>query len=1459
MAETRGISWWAAALGLGSLAALIGAIAGLFIFFQTQTGLSFLAERIGRALSDGTMTVHASGLTGSILSSFSVGKITVGDRAGTYAVVDDTRVEWRPTALFNRTVHIESVSIGKIAVSRLPQTEAGSGSGPASMQDFASGFTIKAGKIGIGEIDLAQPVLGEAQRLSATATASLNGDMSGAALDLVLRRVDGGRDRAEMRLDYAAHPARFAALVRIEEPAGGVLARLAGLPRGDRLSIDLSGDGPPENWKGTLKFASGSALAMRTGISLVLHDATIGVSLDGTASIESLLPSRVRLLAAPRVRFRGSADVVPAEGIIVRKFTAESDLLDMSGNGGYRFADGGISAAISSRLRDHPSAAALLPEIAVSQASADVKLDGTLDAPRFGAQIQTGTVAAGPARVASTQVSIQATPSSSNAFDLKGTMKAAGVNPGTAVPAGVLGPLLDLTFAGKLGPDGSLGDAMFSAVSGPTKASLSGRLDANGLATGSYSLQLEQIESLTRSADLALTGRAGAEGRFSVDVTKGSASVTTGGSLADLATPSSGIAALLGTRVPFTGTIDWHEGKPMRLAGVKVGPAIGPIEADGTLDAATGALSATLRAAVSDLSKLSTVAGAGLGGGATISATLEGPVGALTARGDVQFTRFHMEDVALGAPRVGYKGKFEDASVKAELSLGGDLGGKTLKGGLNGVFGNGTIDLSGIDIAVGKNRLSGKLALDPARRRLAGDMKAVLTDIRDLPGAGQLGFSGAGEIHAMAGERRDTDIELTVAARHIRIGSGGSDDATIARATARFRLRSPFADVSAAGDIDLENVQVAGLRHGKAQIGIKGTLSNVEWSASAGAEDTLPISLSAQGTLSSSPARSRLAVEKLEGSFAGQAIASKEPFAVTWRGEKEWRVGPVDLSLAGGSLRMDGSLAGGVLDANGRFDDLPLRLGSLIDSYFQMEGSIAGKFRATGSPASPVLTLSLAGQKIRPPEMTSEEFAGFNLAMDIRQDSAATRATGKLTGPQQTSATLALQTLPLIGLAPFSLALEPGLAISGDLAWNGQLGLVDALFGLGDNRVAGVVSAKANITGTLGKPVVRGDARLSGGSYEGAELGTVLRKVEGHVIFSGDSARLVSLSANDGATGRLSGSGQVQFGGAGVTSGGIEVKLDRFTALRHPLVEAVVTGPLTLSGTLDAPRLSGGLRVEKAQINIPEQLPQEIVELDVVEINGEPGNGATATGSKEPSLSKAFPVSLDLTLDFPTRTFVRGRGLDSEWKGKLALSGTTDAPVIDGKLDVVRGTFAFAGKTFVVKSGSVTFPKSASDPEIQATAEAALKDLVAKVELSGNISKPTIKISSDPALPQEDVLAHILFGRTTGQLSALQAAQLAQTAATLSGKTGTGIVDKVRQTLGVDVLNVESGEDKSKGASLKAGKYLTDDVFLSVTQGTKPGSQKVGVEVQVLPNISVESDVSGTADGNIGLNWKWDY
>jgi translocation and assembly module TamB len=145
--------------------------------------------------------------------------------------------------------------------------------------------------------------------------------------------------------------------------------------------------------------------------------------------------------------------------------------------------------------------------------------------------------------------------------------------------------------------------------------------------------------------------------------------------------------------------------------------------------------------------------------------------------------------------------------------------------------------------------------------------------------------------------------------------------------------------------------------------------------------------------------------------------------------------------------------------------------------------------------------------------------------------------------------------------------------------------------------------------------------------------------------------------------------------------------------------------------------------------------------------------------------------------------------------------------------------------------------------------------------VDGPLTKPSISLTSSPALPQDEIVSRVLFDKSTSKLSAYEAAQLGLAIAELSGKGGGGgIMDFARKTLGVDVLQVESVETEAGSKPVVgAGKYVTDDVYVGVKQGASPESSSVGVEVEVTPNIFLESDVRRSGQSDVGVKFKYDY
>jgi len=156
---------------------------------------------------------------------------------------------------------------------------------------------------------------------------------------------------------------------------------------------------------------------------------------------------------------------------------------------------------------------------------------------------------------------------------------------------------------------------------------------------------------------------------------------------------------------------------------------------------------------------------------------------------------------------------------------------------------------------------------------------------------------------------------------------------------------------------------------------------------------------------------------------------------------------------------------------------------------------------------------------------------------------------------------------------------------------------------------------------------------------------------------------------------------------------------------------------------------------------------------------------------------------------------VDGMGLDSEWSADLQLRGTTEAPRIGGVARVVprQGFYSFAGVRFDITRGTIFFQsESPPDPRIDIRAETVSEGLAVAVTVTGNSSKPEIAFSSVPALPEEELLARMLFGDGVSNLSATDALQLGAAVASLRGGGGMDPINRLRTAIGLQPKNAQA-------------------------------------------------------------------
>ncbi len=1447
------LAWskWTALAAVGACVAGLGAAS---VFLGTQTGRDGIAALAENALSDDFMTVRIANVRGNLAGGFRIGELSVADASGNVAIVENAAVVWHPLALLGGVLDIGTLDIGRISV-------AGSGdwsTGPAGEPGGASlpALGLRIGALKVGEIVLDDPMLGERQLLSLTGSLSARAVPVQFAAKARLARTDGAPGHADLEIAYTPRPVRFTARVDIDEPRGGLLARLAGFPATTPISVRLDGAGPPEGWRGRLIARAGALAEVTSDIAVTPGDDHTALSLDGTASFAAMLPPEVRPLFAPTLRFMASIDHSAKDNLVtVGSLTASTGSLSARATGRYDPARDVIAASFSLAASDGLALPALRPGLALDGTTAEGTVEGSFAQPTLSARFGVRRLSMPDAKLTGVAGKLRLSPGAEATTAVASEIRVEALDAGKAIPAGLIASSIDVTIDGLFRPDGTAPRLDLKIASGPLTGNMQASMPRADFLQGRYRLAHASFGDFLSPIGVPLRGALEVGGDFRTDLARGDLHAGFAGALSGTVSNDPWLAALAVPRVSFRGGLNRQADDTLRLTGLEVETGAAKVTGDVTLQPAANRMDVRYSASLPDLARLSRPAGVALGGRLQVSGTANGTLQVPQIAAQVATHALAVDGVALGDIGAGVAARPTADGVRVAVRLGGRIAGKPLSGDLGVAATDTAVRLQRMKIALGGNGLEGDIAIDTVRARLTGEATLALSNARELPAiAGMPAFSsGAGRLRLAFGYDRVQTLGIDADLTNPEVAGSVS----AAGLTAKLTVRDPFRDFSVDGTVRLTKVQSDETALDRVSLTAKGQRKSLDWTVVAAGAQPVSLLLEADGKLAIAPDDLAVHVRRLDGKVASHAVRLRKPADMRLSSSRV-NAGPIDLAVGSGAILLRAEGSHDKVDISGDVDRLPLALASLVEPDLDLAGTLSGRVRLSGAAPVPTIDATLTASNVRPAELRAEDLPGVSVTATLRQDSAGARLTVGLKGPDETVAEGAVQTPPLVALGPLRLVDAARQPLSGKLDARARLRVINRLVALGEDRLAGQLDAGLTIAGTLAQPVIKGTATLADGAYEGAVTGVVLRKVQARMEFTGTQARLVALSGEDGSGGTLAGSGTFAFEPDAAARDRLTVRLGKFTALRRPEAEIVATGAVALKGPLTAPAVEGKLTVERGELRIPDRLPEDVVELEVEEINLP--KSATAPRREEPSASHALPVKLDVAIDFPGKTFVRGRGLDSEWKGALTVRGTGVKPAIAGKLSVVRGTFDFAGKTFVLKSGSVAFPEGGQgEPEIAATAEARLTDLVAQVQIGGRLSRPSLSVTSDPSLPQEEVLAHILFGRATGQLSAIQAAQLAQTAATLSGHGGgTNIVDRVRRALGVDVLNVETA-DSGTGASLKAGKYITEDVFLSVKQGTQPGSQRVGVEVEVLPNLSVESDIGGSASSNVGVNWKFDY
>jgi translocation and assembly module TamB len=579
-------------------------------------------------------------------------------------------------------------------------------------------------------------------------------------------------------------------------------------------------------------------------------------------------------------------------------------------------------------------------------------------------------------------------------------------------------------------------------------------------------------------------------------------------------------------------------------------------------------------------------------------------------------------------------------------------------------------------------------------------------------------------------------------------------------------------------------------------------------------------------------------------------LISPALFARETRG---WRLSPTTLDFAGGRIQTSGLFGERATEFDADVSQMPLTILDVAYPQLGLGGSASGTvmYRATDGALPSGKANVRISRLTRSGLVLSSKPLDVGIAAVLSANNAAARAVavsgGQTIGRGQIKLTA--------GAGPDLMTRLNRAPMFAQIRYSGAADTLWRLTGTEAVDLSGPVAIGADITGTLNDPRITGSLRTNGARIESAVTGMVLTGVKASGRFGGSMLTIDQFTAASGKDGRLSGSGTFDLSSARGFAMDLNVMADQARLIARDELSATVTGPLSLKSDASGGLISGDIVLDKSSYRLGRAASAvaAISQLSVTEIN---------TNADAP-VRRAQPTSWQLAIKAraPERVSVTGLGIDSEWRARLEIGGSANAPVIRGQADLVRGGYEFAGRRFDLARGVIRFQgESPPDPILDIIANGDTQGLNATIRVTGTGQRPEIAFSSTPALPQDELLSRLLFGTSITNLSAPEAVQLASAVASLQGGgNGLNPINALRNAIGLDRLRILPADTTTgQRTSIAAGKYLTRRIYFEVISDGQ-GYSATRAEFQITRWLSVLSTISSIGRQSATVRVSKDY
>lgn len=449
--------------------------------------------------------------------------------------------------------------------------------------------------------------------------------------------------------------------------------------------------------------------------------------------------------------------------------------------------------------------------------------------------------------------------------------------------------------------------------------------------------------------------------------------------------------------------------------------------------------------------------------------------------------------------------------------------------------------------------------------------------------------------------------------------------------------------------------------------------------------------------------------------------------------------------------------------------------------------------------------------------------------------------------------------------------------IRGELSARGvDLRYLDGLLPDSLHGLTGSLAAELALAGRIGRPIVRGSARVRRGGVTVVPLQQRFRDLAADVVAEGRTITVERVVAASGqGSVRLRGAATFEPGGTVVADA--ELRTRRFPVIRPGLPQMTVDTRVRADVRSSPEALDVALAVRGTEVWVSDfttRAPQPIPENENVELVagplaeldaalGAPDVGASDAEEVETSGGDAeepAPQDMRVRVALVDPVHIQGPTMDMRWRGRITARTTDGDLQVSGSFDTDRGRFELLGNQFRIEQGRVFLPAGADtlDPFLNLVARAATGGYDVTVTLRGRLSRPELRLRSQPGLTESQIFALLLTGTVDSSESDPRKTQ-ASAAGLLLNFSNPTLARFADQRLGIDRLKFGFADDINQPV-LTIGKHVTRSLYVESTyhHHAPPRQNRIELRVEYFlsPRWSLESSYGDAAVGSVDVFWR---